>query len=333
MVQLFRNSNPATFIILIIYGLILKIPALWHQPHLLIHSPYPLTDMVIFWVNKLYTTSSWLQSGIALLMIFSQAFYLNYFLNNSRFIPRSTFLPAFIYVLLSSLFNQLSFFSPQLLSLCFLLPVVHNVFLFYKKENASGLLFDTAFLAGITSLFYFPAIIFLVFLLISLLATRRFNIKEWSLCVLGFLIPFILVIAFLYWTNDLSYINSVLGFSKHYFLSVSFKNINVQLIVTLAVLFLICGWSLWRIRQNFFKMLVQWRMNVNITSLLLVCASVCMLFGLEVSPDSLWFIIVPLSIMVAYNFAELKQVRWAEYAHLLVILLIITFNFKFIIGK
>jgi hypothetical protein len=205
--------------------------------------------------------------------------------------------------------------------------------LFYKKENASGLLFDTAFLAGIASLFYFPAIIFLVFLFISLLATRGINIKEWSLCILGFLIPFIFVVAFLYWTNDLSYINSVLSFSKHYFLSVSFKNINIQLIVTLVILFLLCVWSLWRLRQNFFKMLVQWRMYVNIATLLLVCASVCMVFGLEISPASLWFVIVPLSAIVGYNFAELKQVRWAEYAHLLVILLIITFNFKFIIGK
>jgi hypothetical protein len=300
---------------------------------LLIHSPYPLTDMVIFWINKFYTASSLWQSCIAIFIIFAQAFYLNYFLNDIRFIPRSTFLPAFVYVLLSSLFNELSFFSPQLLSLCFLLPVVHNVFLFYKKENASGLLFDTAFLAGITTLFYFPAIIFLLVLVISLLATRGFNIKEWSLCVLGYLIPFILVVAFLYWTNDLSYINSVLSFSKHYFLSVSFKNVHIQLIIILTMLFLLCVWSLWRIRQNFFKMLVQWRMYINITSLLLVCASVVMVFGLEASPASLWFIIVPLSAIVAYNFAELKQVRWAEYAHLLVILLIITFNFKFLIGK
>jgi hypothetical protein len=304
-----------------------------HQPPVAIHSPYPLTDLVIFWVNKLYTASSWLQTVIALIILFGQAFYLNYFLNEIRFIPRSTFIPALVYVLLSSLFNELSFFSPQLLSLCFLLPVLHNVLLFYKRENASGLLFDTAFLAGIVSLFYFPAIIFIIFLLFILLTTRRFSVKEWGLCILGFLIPFILLSAFLYWTDDLKYIDSVVAFSKQYFLSVSFRKINTQLVVVLIMLLLLFVWSLWQIRENFFKTLVQWRIYVNIALWFLVCASICMIFGLQISPASLWFVIVPLSAIIAYNFTELKQVRWAEYAHLLVILLIIVFNFKFIIGK
>ena len=332
MVKLFRNSNPGIFALLIIYGVILKIPVFLHQPPIFLHSAYPLTDMVIYWVNKVYT-ATWLQTAIALFLTFAQAFYLNYFLNDIRFIPKTTFLPAFVFVLLSSLFNQLSFFSPQLLSLCFLLPILHNTYLFYKKENASGLLFDTAFMTGILCLLYFPAIIFIIFLLGSLLTTRRFSIKEWSLCLLGFLIPFILVIAYLYWTDDLKYINSVVDFSRKYFLTISIKALSLQLTLTLAMLFLLFVWSFLVIRQNFFKTLVQWRIYINVTLWFLVCGTIGMIFGLQISPASLWLIIIPLSAMIGYNFSELKQVRWAEYAHLLVILLILVFNFKFLIRK
>ena len=105
------------------------------------------------------------------------------------------------------------------------------------------------------------------------------------------------------------------------------------MVIILIVLALLCCWSLWRIRENFFKTLVQWRIYVNVTIWLLVVGTICLFFGLEHSPASLWFVIPSLSAMIAYNFAELKKVRWAEYAHLLVILLIVVFNFKFIIGK
>jgi len=116
-------------------------------------------------------------------------------------VENKTYLPAIIFLLLSSSFIQLQRFHPIFIANIFLLGAMNLIFDSFKKEKCFGNFFNSALLLSMGSLFYVNMIFYVVFVYIGLVILRPFNWREWVFALLGFLLPYVMVMAYNYYTD------------------------------------------------------------------------------------------------------------------------------------
>ena len=71
-----------------------------------------------------------------------------------------------------------------------------------KSPNAIMMMFDIGMLIALGTLIYFPFIVLLVMLWLSLLLYRSFNWREWVSGLIGFLTIFFFIAVFYYWNDN-----------------------------------------------------------------------------------------------------------------------------------
>src|SRR6185503_18765652 len=73
----------------------------------------------------------------------------------------------------------------------------------YKKEAALALIFDAGLLVSIASLFFFPYIVFILFIIAALMILRPFNLREYLMAILGLLVPYYFIGVYFFWYGKL----------------------------------------------------------------------------------------------------------------------------------
>src|ERR1051325_8413020 len=104
---------------------------------------------------------------VLLLLIF-QTYFINTILSNNEVLNRKNNLLLLILPLLSTAMPQFVAFTPMLYVNTILVVVFSKILSLYKNESPLPPIFDAGLLIAMASLFYFPAIVLLLFLLISL---------------------------------------------------------------------------------------------------------------------------------------------------------------------
>src|SRR5688572_22278622 len=127
---------------------------------------------------------------LAFTFLFTQALMLTHFMNSQRMFSRSTYLPGMAYILITSLIPEWNYFSAPLMINTILLFVLSRLFSIYNQKHASGTIYNIGLSLGIASFIYFPALTFIVWILLALMVMRPFRINEWVICILGITTPF-----------------------------------------------------------------------------------------------------------------------------------------------
>jgi len=163
----------------------------------------PLTAYIYYLLpnNQLYfsTSTYWIN---VLLLLFN-ALYINWQFHRYDILSEKTLLPAFFYLLLSLCFIELNTLSSTLLASTFLLFVVSN-FLGYLKREESSNMYYAGFFLGIATLFQLSVVVFLFFLILSLLVFTRSNSKSYFLLFLGTTFPWFILSAYFFWFDSFS---------------------------------------------------------------------------------------------------------------------------------
>jgi len=217
-IRFFKVNQSASYIVLPLLAVLLWLGS-WITPLAAVpHAAMPFYTMFES-INYFPVVSEIL----ALVMVLLQAFYLNHLLNKhdlreSR--ERNNFLTALFCILFLSFFPSFRTLLPQHLSALFLLLMVDRLFDSYRKEKAFSNCFDAGLFAAIASLFYFPAVIFLLLVYAGLIILRPFIWREWVIAFSGFVIPWLMVFTYFFWFNRLGiFFSDELGsfFSSPYF--------------------------------------------------------------------------------------------------------------------
>jgi hypothetical protein len=110
---------------------------------------------------------------------------------------------ALIYIIMMS--SQPAMIAPNImLVINFLLILMLNGILrLNPKTETLGRLFDIGFLAGLATVLYFPAIVFLLFIIISLITLQMFRWREWLIPIIGFVAPWLFVATWYFWFDQL----------------------------------------------------------------------------------------------------------------------------------
>jgi hypothetical protein len=200
LLRLFRSQYLVQYILLFFLTLVL-----WGDAFLFPEKILSTSVRLIFpGINNFGQVWTYVFLGFSVVILYFQAIILNALLQTHRLVERNQLTAALIYIVMMS--SQPAMIAPNaLLVVNFLLILMLNsVLRLNPKIQNLGRLFDIGFLAGLATLLYFPAIVFLLFIIISLLVLQMFRWREWLIPIIGFVAPWLFVATWYFWFDQLN---------------------------------------------------------------------------------------------------------------------------------
>lgn len=306
MVSVFRQKSPANIVVLLIVGLLLKLPLFLYPRNITAtSSDEDLYHVLIGWLTPASGGNGVACSVVAFLLLYAQALLVNHLMNEFRMLGKQTWLPAMAYLLLTSLLPEWNYLSSPLVATTFIIWILVKLLRLYSAQQALGTIFNIGLLLGVASYVYFPSAAFLLTVLVGLLILRPFRLNEAALMLAGGLTPYYFVAAWLFLNDRLSFAT----FFPHLSVRVPVVRSNVWLAVTtvLVVVPFLAGGYL--VQTHLHKMLIQVRKAWSVL-LLYLFLSFFVPFVNGYSSFSNWILVaVPFACFHAATFFYPRK-RW-----------------------
>ena len=323
MLRFFKTLQPATLFLIPVILFIFWVRIAFESQPVVDELSLPLWELISDLLGNLPSVLNFL---ILFCVIAWQAVYFNLILNRHEVLYKNTFLPALVYALLLSATPALMSFHPVHLVSLIVLRILDRAFTLYKSESPATALFDSAFLAGVAALIYFPACILLPMLMALLLLMLPFRIKDWLILLIGFLLPYFFLSTMLFWEN------SMLAFWKHYFslfgdIRLAYADIaGIPQIILGSLIGLLLLLSLMKLWINFRKNKVRTRIMQQSVFILLQSGIAWLVLASDIKIVHITFLIIPLATFIGYYFISARKRLWIYEGALWVIIGLIAWN-------
>lgn len=266
MIGLFKQKSPGNVVVLLIFGLLLKLP-LFLYPH---NSAVTDNDGPLYkWlINSLSSNNAFFSSLISFGLLYLQALLITYIANEYRMMSRQNYLPGMSYLIITSLLPEWSYLSAPLVTTTFVIWIFILLFRLYNAPNAKAKVYNIGLITGITSYIYFPSVCFILCILLGLMILKPFRFNEIILFLLGCLTPYYFYAVYLYLKDSLHFKT----FLPHLSVTIPLVKSSIWLAIStllLAIPFLMGGFY---IQTHLRKMLIQVRKNWSILLLYLLLA-------------------------------------------------------------
>ncbi|WP_220101274.1 hypothetical protein [Chitinophaga oryzae] len=273
-----------------------------------------LYSLLVKWLKVLTGGSPFVFTALAVMLMLLQSLLLTKIINHHRLFPKSTYLPAMCYLLFTSLLQSWNVFSPALLVNVIMLWVFSSITELYTRTSARDVVFNIGFALGMCGLIYFPAIIFCLLLLVSMLIMRAFRLAEWIIAILGLICPIYLMGTYLFLTNQMTLLRQIPNIGLSLPLITDYKVWGAMIA---CLLFFVLGWLL--LQRPLMKMLIQGR---KIWAVLIVYVLVAMLvpfFNVHFSPAYWVLAVLPVAMFAGNVFWSVTNETFANVIHFIVL--------------
>lgn len=247
---------------------------------------------------------------VAVILIFVQALYVKSIATRHKLFPRNTYIPAYVYLVLTSIYSPFNYFNETILLNWLLLGAVDFMFSFTQTTQPRKLIFNASFLLCMAALFQFTLLAYFFLLLVGMVMFRPFNLGEWSVAMMGYITPlyFLACILFLGDKFYLYFQWPHIGFSLS-----SHITSPGHLIVTLVGILILLGSGLYAMQLNVAMSNIYIRRDWIAISFYLIISIVVALFT-DNSIKSAWLITMPaLSIVISHAFVLEKNKRFSNF--------------------
>lgn len=197
MIRFFRGSGAGPVLILLLAALGLWSTFLITPPDLQFlqdQEPMPLWGLI----TKLLSGSLPAAVIFSLLLVLAVAMVMARFNTEIFFIPRRTYLPALLYILLYSLFPDSMILNPALPASLLILAALWRMVSSYHLNGMSSNFFDAALMISCAGMLYAGSVWFLAVVFIAALILRSPDARELTLALAGALLPWVVIYAIWY---------------------------------------------------------------------------------------------------------------------------------------
>lgn len=312
LIHLYRKSYLLQYILLLLLTIILWLGA-FIQP---IEIPV-VTDSLLtpgyFLLTGFLQGNNILQLLIAFILIISGALLFNYTLTKFDLVPKNTLVPAMVYILLMSYSPSLLLLHPVAIPALLMVYILYFLFQVYTEEEAFAQIFNIGFLIGISSMFYFPSIFFILFIWLTFIIYRLYSWREWTIPITGMITPYLFLFTYYLLTDNIepAYIAYAAYFSKITIFQFSFDfSILNYCISSLVVLLSI--WAGVLLLSDIQEKIISLRKRYWTIYYLLSIALFTYIFSGVFFKWHQVFSLIPVSVFLAYAFSQLKNLRWIE---------------------
>ena len=305
MIGIFKQKNPGNILLLLCFGVLIKLP-MFVNPYI----PEIKSGDAVFFENILKFIQPtgknfpMLYPILTFALLFLQAMMLTRFINSQRMMNRSNYLAGMSYLLITSLLPEWNYFSAPVMVNTILLFIMFTLFRTYHLQRPMGIIFNAGLALGIASFIYFPSIIFLLWMLLVLTVMRPFKINEWLLCILGVLTPFYFYAAGLFLFDQWSWTKLVKDFS------ISLPDVKQSAWLAGSTFLLVVPFLLgsYYVQVNLRRMLIQVRKGWSLLLLFLIASVIVQFVDVSSGFDSWIIITIPLAAFHActYLYSSLR---------------------------
>jgi len=328
VLNLFRSIHPGALLAVLLYSGLINLGQIISVRAIEITNPTPISK-ALFELFEFQNSGAWML-GIGIFLTFVQALLVNNMANNFKLLKQQTYIPAIIFLLFSGLYFNFSSLNPVMIANLFIILILMRLLKVYKKDRIEVEAFDIGFLIALASLFYFPSIALILFMLIGLSLFRPFNLREWLIGFVGLGVPYLLVSTYYFWNEGLTvFLGEQFGFNfASWDLSVF---VNIENVIKAVLLLLLVFWAILVLQGNFLRRSIQHRKFSVLLIWLLIIAAFSFILQREQQLNHFLLAIIPTSMLIAYVLSESKKRILAELAHLLLLGIVFYYQYKFLL--
>jgi hypothetical protein len=330
LLRFFKGTGPGVILVIVVTLL-----AVWFRPFIQLEghftlyfdlSPMPLYGLI----SSLIGTNPVPGIILSLLLVSLMSVLIVNLNSTIFFINERTFLPAFIYILLSGLIPQFQLLNPAIFSSFFLMIAIRRIMAAYRIQGTAYSFFDAGILIGTGTLFYANLIWFGLLIIIGIALMRTGNLKEIAISIIGLLTPFIMTIGIYYVLDkDLNellslFVYNLFGKLTTYDFSrlmiVTIIYLGFVLIVSISYLLIVMNTKKIQARKTFF--LLIW---------VFLISGLAYVFLPSVSVEIIWITGIPVSYFLTHYFIFSRKKLIPEILFSVFFILIITIQALYLI--
>jgi len=197
----FKTNHPFLFGLLIIIAIVFWLDGFFffRQTELYYRNSAPL----YLAVSELFLSHKFISVLASFFFMLLQAFMFNRVIADKNIVDRNSWLPALMYiVLMSSSFNLFGL-QPIWFANFFMIIALNKVFEVFNEDSVNIEIFNVGLFISLASLFYYPAILFFILLIAALVVYFQVNLRGILASLAGIVLPWIFVILYYYWFDQL----------------------------------------------------------------------------------------------------------------------------------
>lgn len=200
MLELFRNNQAYTSVLLAILTVLVRIPALfgWISPDAI----SPDGEGVLFSLFFGWSTGPLVSAITAAVLVYVQALLINWLVNESRVNPERNWLAALLYIIVMSAVGDFMFLSPALAAATFIPVILRVLFKIYKSPDTTLIVFDVALLMAFAGFFYVPVLWLSPVILLALIYLRSIKLREVLVFAVALFLPGFTGWVIAFWKNQ-----------------------------------------------------------------------------------------------------------------------------------
>lgn len=317
MLNFFKHSYISQQVAVVLMALVLWMPAFITKSAFIPgENITPLYNVVV----SIFDFSSLMLNFLAFAVFLFSVFFFNSVLSANRLVQKNNTIGAFVFVLMMCSSPELHSCYPFLFACPFILMAMHTLFLIYQTENPENYMMNIGYFIAIASLFYYPSVFLMLWVILSLLILGFREIRYLLIPITGFLLINALFVGIVFLFGD---INVLIDSYSHYFRNVNFhydlNYINRILLIIFSILFLI---SLLRTFSN--KASDKGnniRKRLGVAMLLTIFAIIMFFMNQPLMNNSLIFMMF--AFFYAILLSDIKKTRLANIITIIMTLIII----------
>jgi len=255
--------------------------------------PYPIASVIV-----------------ALVLIVIQALILFYVFQANGFFKRGNFLPAIIILLAYSWNGNFQTMHAILPAGILIIVSINSIMRMYGQTAAYHQLFTASFSIGIASLFYTPLTYLMIMIWLTLITYRISTWREYAVSLVGFILPVIYYLSWLFWIDELpSGLNRLSDSMFHFVLAPQLSTVNTIwlsvsafiMVVTMVAVLNIMNDKLISLRRRSWVMF-----NLSISVVILMLLSGWPMLSAN------YLFIFPISFFITGSLTLIKKRFWFE---------------------
>ncbi|MFM7016368.1 MAG: hypothetical protein ACKOX3_08585 [Bacteroidota bacterium] len=308
LVRLFRSTQFYPIALIVLFSIVINIVLGFSHPPKIVEEGTLFYQNVTNWIHGCNT---WLIVSLIFLFITSQALHLNYVLNKHEVFFKQSWLPALIYLLLSTQFTAFTQFSPLLILNSLFVFVLDLIFALYKNQKTMAVTFDAALLISLIALMYAPAVFFILLLFVGVAILKSISWRDISIGLIGLMVPLLIVLVGYFLSGTLpiiinqykSGIASNPVFTNYMIGEFFFSAFFIIFVLVLALM---------KMRHNYLKNVTKSRLCQQILLLFIFLVVIMIPFTNRLGIQNYMLMIIPFSSVIAYYFLDGKKIIYQE---------------------
>ncbi|WP_242617397.1 hypothetical protein [Cecembia calidifontis] len=261
----------------------------------------------VFWGLYLLFGKSLLANKIlAALFLLLQITYINYLFNQYKSFEETTYVPAFVGVILVHLSFDLLILSPALMGSTFIVFALGQLFsqTVLQKEGSDSVLLTGIFL-GIAACFHFPLVFFLPYMIIVGIIISGFTFRQLLISLSGYFLPILICSVYYFWKDALpDFVSKYILTARTADIYVHVRLRDIFILYASPILFSFLGLFLGAILRS---LTVNQQKQVQLMMFFFVFAAASFLLTNRRAPYQFIIMLAPFTYFISMLFLSLKK--------------------------